>query len=423
MSTSALKIIQSNYEARAKIATELRSIDEEATGREYSEDEGKKVTELRSSLSAIDGRIANQLETEVRTSAVADSMATLAGLLHRDGYDEIVDSRSMGQKFAQDDDIKSWINHGARGTSPAMTETRAVTDLTTAQTSGGATYQNDRLTRMGWDFLDRRVFLSDLIPSIQVSTGSVEYVQDVSPLADFADKAVEVTEGAAKPQAGLTLQVITESAAVIAAWVNMTRQVAADAPQLQGYVENRLMYTLKRRLDSQLINGNGTSPNLRGLLNRSGIVTVAPGAAEQRFITIRKAITAMELVEAVPEIIVLNPADAETFDFTNGNSAGIHVTTDFDGGWKQSPSKSAWGLMQVHSTAIAQGTALLIDPTSVALLDRQSMQMFMTDSHASNFTSNILTLLAEVRVGIALFNPKGVARVTFNPTVGVALTG
>ncbi len=38
----------------------------------------------------------------------------------------------------------------------------------------------------------------------------------------------------------------------------------------------------------------------------------------------------------------------------------------------------------------------------------------MTDSHASNFTSNILTLLLELRAGLALFDSVGVAKITFN---------
>jgi hypothetical protein len=41
----------------------------------------------------------------------------------------------------------------------------------------------------------------------------------------------------------------------------------------------------------------------------------------------------------------------------------------------------------------------------------------MTDSHASNFTSNILTLLLEARLGLALFDPApGVLKITFNGT-------
>ncbi len=120
----------------------------------------------------------------------------------------------------------------------------------------------------------------------------------------------------------------------------------------------------------------------------------------------------MEDAESVPEIIVLNPADAELFDLSNSTTAGLHATMDL----AVPPPRTAWGLTQVHSTAIASGTALLIDPMAVAVLDRQMVTAYMTDAHASNFVSNILTLLLEARLGLALFDPSGVCKVTFNGT-------
>lgn len=418
MSASALKIIKANYEARATKLDELRKIDESAEGRAYTEDEAAEIAEHRSALEAIDGRIQEQIKAEIRSTEITDAMGSLVGLMSRDSG-EVVDTRSLGERFANADEVRNWIDGGARGTSPSVTmegvELRAVTDTTTGATSGGAFINNTRLTRVGADFLDRKVFLADLLPVIPISTGSVEYVQDVSPLADLVNKPAEVTEGAAKPQAGITTAVITEAAATIAAWVNMTRQVAADSPQLQGYIEGRLRYALKRRVDQQLISGNGTPPNLRGLLNRTGINTyVAPATAENAAISIRKALTVMENVEAVPEIIVLNPADAENFDLTNSATAGIHATPDETGGFRQGPSRTAWGMTQVHSTAIASGTALLIDPMAVALFDRQQIATYMTDSHASLFISNVITLLMETRVGLGLFDPKGVLALTFD---------
>ena len=67
-------------------------------------------------------------------------------------------------------------------------------------------------------------------------------------------------------------------------------------------------------------------------------------------------------------------------------------------------------------TAIASGTAALIDPMAVAILDEMAPRAYLTDSHASNFTSNILTLLLELDAGLALFDPAGVLKVTFNGT-------
>lgn len=419
MSATALKIIKANYEARSGKTAELRAIDEAAEGRAYSDEEQAQVTELRSELSAIDERIRTGVEAEIRSAEITDAMGSLLGVLSREDG-EVVDTRSLGEQFVSDDEFRAWTAGGARGASPALQsdmEFRAVTNVTTGSTSAGALYQNTRLSRVGNDFLNRRTFLLDLLPTIPVGTGSVEYVQDQSPLADFADKAAETTESSGtKPQAGPTLAVITEATATIAAWVNLTRQAAADAPQVRGYLDTKLRYSVKRRADAQSINGNGTSPNLKGLLNRSGIVTYAPGSAEARFVSIRHGIRLMEDKEAVPEIIVLNPADAEVFDLSNATTAGIHANPDAQGGLASSPTRTAWGLTQVRSTAIAAGTAMLVDPMALAVFDRQQVTAYMTDSHASNFTSNILTLLLEARLGLGLFDPAGVCSITFNGT-------
>lgn len=414
--TGTLDIVRANFSRRSDIQGELRQIDEAATtdNRDYTDDETARITELRSELEAIDARIQANLDYEARSQQIADGIESMLGALIDRDRGEVVDTRSLGRRFVEMDEFRSWAEAGARGTSPALQaadEFRAVVDLTTS----GALVNPERLPRVGQDFLDRRTFLIDLLPTIPVSTGSVEYVQDASPLADMANKATEVTEGAAKPQAGITLSLVTEATATIAAWTNITRQAAADAPQMMGYLDGRLRYSLKRRADAQAINGNGTAPNLRGLANRSGILTEAPGSAEARYVSIRNAITTGENNEAVYEIIVLNPSDAELFDLSNHTGAGLHAV-DTDGGLASGSPRTAWGLTQVRSTAIAAGTALLIDPMAVAVLDRQQVTAYLTDSHASNFTSNILTLLLEARLGLALFEPAGVAKITFNGT-------
>ena len=415
---TVIDIVRENFKARTEIQGELRSIDEAATAdqRDYTDDEKSTIEEKRSALKAIDDRISANLDQEVRSQEIGSGMDRFLGVMADRETGQVEDTRSLGQRFTSDE-YRSWADGGARGASPAIDvdmDFRAVTDVTTGAASGGALINNQRLGRVGQNFLDRRTFLIDLLPSINVSTGSVEVVQDTSPLADLADKAVEVAEGAAKPQAGPTLSVVTEPIQTIAAWANITRQAAADSPQVAGYLDGRLRYSVKRRADGQAINGNGTSPNLRGLLNRVGINAYAPAAVgvEEAYLSIRKGITMMEQDDTVPEIVVLNPADAEKFDLANQTTAGLHAVPNVAG-----PSATtAWGLTQVRSTAIPSGTALLIDPMAVAVLDRQQVTAYMTDSHASNFVSNILTLLLEARLGLAVFDPNGICSIVFDYT-------
>jgi len=414
-----LTIVRDNYAARATLMTELRSIDEAAVGREYDADEQTKVDELRASLTTIDTRIEEAIGQEIRAIEIDQSLQGLLGAMaDREGGDagEGPDTRSIGERFTDGGGYKEWAERGARGAYtvdlPGMS-VRAVTDTTLDATSGGAMTRPERLGRVGQDFIDRKVYLLDLLPHIPVSQGTIEYVQDKTPLADMANKAVEVAESGGKPQAGITTQVVAEAMAVIAAWTNITRQTAKDIPQIEGYLDTRLRYSLKRRADGQSINGDGASPNIRGLLNRAGILTYAPGA-EARYVSIRRGIRLMEDAETVPEIIVLNPADAEIFDLSNQTTAGLHAVNAMTGDLQSPPARTAWGLTQVRSTAIASGTAMLLDPMAAAVFDREEPTAYMTDSHASNFTSNILTLLLELRMGLGLFEPSGVCRITFN---------
>lgn len=409
MGTTHLDLVRANFGRRSEIQGELRQIDEAATTdkRQRNETENARVEELRGELKDIDGRITEHLEIEARSQTISDSLGAMLGAITDHEHGRIEDTRSLGEQFTAAKEVREWAAGPMRGTSPVLDTKlnfRAVTDLTTGTVSPKA-----RLGRVANSFLDRRQFLIDLLPSINVSSGSVEVVSDGSPLADLADKATAVTEGTAKPQAGLTLSIVNEPVATIAAWANLTRQAAADLPQIESYLDGRLRYSVKRNADKQVVGGSGVAPNLNGLTNRAGVV-YAPGAAEARYISIRRAIRLMEDVEAVPEFIVLNPADAEVFDLSNAATAGLHSVMSLADG----PAPTAWGLRQVHSTAVAAGTALLIDPTAVAILDRQQVTAYMTDSHASNFTSNILTLLLECRLGLAVFAANGIAKVTFN---------
>lgn len=422
MPTTHLDLVARNNKRRLEIQQELRAVDEAtfdpdtSAVRAYTDDESARITELRAEMDTVNGRLEENLKASMRSTEIDGGLERMLGaMVDRDSGD-VTDTRNLGQRFTTDD-YGEWAKQ-ARGKfvvdMPGI-EFRAVTDASTVSGSAGTLTRPQRLDRIGQDFLDRKVYLLDLLPHIPVTQGSIEYVQDVTPLADMANKPTEVAESGTKPQAGITLELKTEAAAVIAAWVNITRQAATDVPQIQAYLDNRLRYGIKRKADAQAISGTGVAPQLRGLLNRTGIISYAPGS-EARYKSIRHTIRLMEDVETVPEIIVLNPADAELFDLSNEAAAGLHAVNAMTGDLQSPSARTAWGLTQVRSTAIASGTALLVDPMAVAVFDRQEITAYMTDSHASNFTSNILTLMLECRLGLGLFDPAGVGKCVFTGT-------
>lgn len=261
---------------------------------------------------------------------------------------------------------------------------------------------------------DQPLTILDVIDRRPIATNSVEWVQETTP----PNAATEVAEGAVKPEATFALTLVTDTAATIAHFVNITRQTLHDDLQMQSYVEGRLSYGLMKRLAAQVINGNGTAPNLKGILAQTGLgVYVAGTATEKAIISIRKAKTVAQLSEYEPDSVVLNPVDFEA----------VELTTDAQGEFAVSPnvqmalSPRIWGLNIVVTTAITgttfgtTGGTFLVGAfrEGVTLWERTGVQLFITDSHASNFTSNILTLLAELRAALSVWRPKSIVKGTF----------
>ena len=85
--------------------------------RQYTEAETARREELRSEIEAIDGRITANLEMEVRSQQIEGGINSMLGAMIERDSGEVIDTRSIGQRFASDE-YRSWIESGGRGTSP-----------------------------------------------------------------------------------------------------------------------------------------------------------------------------------------------------------------------------------------------------------------------------------------------------------------
>jgi HK97 family phage major capsid protein len=76
-----------------------------------------------------------------------------------------------------------------------------------------------------------------------------------------------------------------------------------------------------------------------------------------------------------------------------------------------------WGLRTVITPAIAAGTAVVGAWQAGAMLFRKGgITIDSTNSDASKFQSNITTIRAEERIGLAVFRPAAFVKVTFGTT-------
>jgi HK97 family phage major capsid protein len=187
-----------------------------------------------------------------------------------------------------------------------------------ASGQGGNLITNDRLPGFR-EILQRQLTILDLIPTSQTTSNTIEYVREKT----FTNNAAEVAEATAttgttgtKPESVLNFELATSPVQTIAHWIPVTNQMLADAPQIRGIIDNRLIYGLNQRLETEILGGNGTPPNLLGILNTPLIQTLglAAGATYGGQATVvDAAFAAMVQIQvtglANPNGFVFNPVD------------------------------------------------------------------------------------------------------------------
>ena len=233
-------------------------------------------------------------------------------------------------------------------------------------------------------------------------------------------EAVSTVTGA-KPESSLTFTQVTTTLATIAHWIPVSRQALDDVSQLRTYIEGRLLDGLLREENDQLLNGDGTSPNISGILDQSGIQVL-----DQTYFTANPVNTASGLGSAEMFNRILR---AKTLIMTTGDSTatfGIFNPTDYEalvtaadttenyfgaGPFSNGVLPRIWGLEVVLTEDMAAGNYLIGDGTAATVWDRQTASVEMADQHEDFFIRNMFVLRAEERVGLTVERPAAFALV------------
>jgi HK97 family phage major capsid protein len=265
--------------------------------------------------------------------------------------------------------------------------------------------------------------MRDVLLGLTTQSDSVTVLQESS----FTNAAVEVAEATTylrRCQARSALAFTEASFPVqwIAHWIPVTRQNLEDLSFIRGYIDGRLLTGLARREDNQILNGNGTPPNIRGLLQTSGILTLDAayfaanpvrdaGTANENANRLRRAITRIKLSTvggAMPSFVVENPADVEDLE-TITDSTRQYLF----GGPVRAPASRGCGDCRLCSPRTSPRRPHWSEtarwrPWSIGWTRRS----YTTDSHSDFFIRNIFVILAEERLALAVFRAAGFAKVT-----------
>lgn len=261
--------------------------------------------------------------------------------------------------------------------------------------------------------------IAPLMPQGTTDSDTIRYpVETVT-----ATGAAEVAESGTKPEAQLSFADTDEPLQTIAVLLPVTNKALRNQSFLRAYLNARLRLFVQNREDAEILAGNGTSPNLKGILNRSGINTATSysigGTNPDQALIDAVYHASMRVRDSFlePDAVVLKPSTWEIAALAK--DANRNYLLGGPGGYAQSdPNPRLWGLRVVlNANMPAQSATNKVGlvgafAASAMVIRRGGIDLAISDSHSTFFAENKVMLRAEEEVALCVFRPAGFATVT-----------
>lgn len=330
-----------------------------------------------------------------------------------------VEAKTLGDfyvKSLQEKGLSVLATKGGMFTTP---EYKANTDTHASGGSGYAPFLTDTDRNGVWPY-ERPLVIADLFASGTMSGTTIKY----PVYGSLEGNATTVAEGGQKPQIHMPEPTWTsDTLHEIAAWWKITDDMAEDLPFVVSEINQHAQYNLKLQEEIQLLSGNGTDPNLNGILNRE--IQTKAQAADSDPDRIFAATTDIATATGFSaDAVVINPADYQAIRLSkdaNGQyfGGGFFAGQYGNGGIMQNPP--LWGLRTVVTEAMTKGTVLVGAFKAGATIYRKGgLTVESTNSHENDFTNDKITFRVKERLALQVKYPKAFVKVTLGKAAAMA---
>lgn len=335
------------------------------------------------------------------------------------------DAQTLGSAFTSSPEYQS-VKPGGQQQRRIFVETNILpTDLLKRATysgSGDSLTSYDRVPGIV-ELGQQPPMVADLFMQAQTESPTVRFMREVS----YTNAADWTTEGDEKPEASFDLEEVDVSVRKAAIWSKVTDETLEDFSDIRPYIDQRLSFMLRTKIDSDILNGTGTAPQIAGLLGTSGIQTaeMSSNTAVKLAEAIMNAITLIRTVGFFePDAVVMHPNDYQKLRLaTDGNTqyyGGGFFQGQYGNGYND--PGSIWGLRIVQTTAISEidlatpaggnkGPIVGAFKLGGAVYYRNGLSIEATNTDQDDFIMNLTTIRVEQRLALAVFRPKAFCRV------------
>ncbi|MDH6248010.1 phage major capsid protein [Mycobacterium sp. OTB74] len=246
----------------------------------------------------------------------------------------------------------------------------------------------------------------------EAQSQSVSYLQHTGN----TQPAAAVGELAPKPDVGPQISPKTVSFTKIAALATISRELLDDFADFMGFLPTELARAVYDCESDQIINGNGTAPNMLGILNTGGLLTrpVGSGTAIDAIVSAFADLRVGPSF-AMADLVVLHPEDWRYLKLQK-STTGLYVLAQNDPN-SLGDLDNIFGVRVVPTTKCPQGTAIVLDTAiSCQAWTRLGMEVMANQYGDYEWSQNAWSFRAEERVTVGVIRPTAICTVTgINP--------
>lgn len=367
----------------------------------------ERASELADEIEALEAAIKEAEEFKAKVG----SIGVIGGKSHERGED--APAKSLGEFVANGAKARG-LKSGGRFAANLGTYSKS--DASPMLSPSGVSEALADVQERLYEGPRRRLVIADMLGQETTTKAAVTYFVE----SETVNGAVSsVAEGDKKPIVGFGDPVpVTDPVKKIAGVMKESDEMVDDLPWLASSINNRGIYLVQLEEENQILNGDGTGSNLKGILNRDGILTAQtaerePNAADAIFRAMTDISTSSPF-EA--DGIVINPYDYQTLRLAkDGNNqyygGGFFMGQYGSGAIAEQPP--IWGLRTVVTPAIAAGTVLVgAFLQGGSAIRRKGLTVEIANQNEDDFVNNRIAIRIEERMALAIRYPKAFCKVT-----------
>tara|TARA_R110000803_G_scaffold71728_4_gene135091 strand:- start:4279 stop:5493 length:1215 start_codon:yes stop_codon:yes gene_type:complete len=233
----------------------------------------------------------------------------------------------------------------------------------------------------------------------------------------FANASAAAAEKAALGQSHFDLAAATVNVEKIGTYMRITGEMLDDIKQLTSYLSARVPEKVLAIEDNEILNGDGSTPNLDGLFtDGAAFVTASTGAfyhaieSANEFDVLTVALNQLALSNYQADTILLNPTDLHKMILLK-STANEYLRNQIFSGLQPTIN----GIPVTVNTAVTAGKFLcgnLRQATQLWIRENLSIEFSREDS--DNFQKNFVTVRAMERVALTNYLPNAIVQGTFS---------